>query len=105
MQDLNTQLNNQQKRVEFKETSYQEQLRKMNEKYTQSEAERQKITFDYNTLLAKLEETEKKHQGAAKEKERNYAEEKNRLNKKIDSLTQAVEKLKEEQADKETQLN
>lgn len=35
-QDLNVQLGNQQKRVEFKENSYQEQLRKMNEKYSQS---------------------------------------------------------------------
>lgn len=105
MADLNAQLANQQKRVEFKESSYQEQLRKMNEKYTQSEAERQKVTFDYNTLLAKLEETEKKHQANAKEKERNYSEEKNRLTKKIDSLTQQIEKLKEEQNDREAHLN
>ena len=58
--------------MEFKENSYQEQLRKINEKYTQSESERQKITFDYNTLLAKLEDAEKKHQATTKDKERNY---------------------------------
>ena len=40
----------------------------MNEKYTQSESERQKVTFDYNGLLAKLEEAEKKNQNIAKEK-------------------------------------
>lgn len=37
LQDASVQLANQQKRVEFKENSYQEQLRKMNEKYSQSE--------------------------------------------------------------------
>ena len=47
-------------------------MRKINEKYTQSESERQKITFDYNTLLAKLEDAEKKHQATTKDKERNY---------------------------------
>ncbi len=46
----------------------------MNEKYTQSENERQKITFDYNPLLAKLEEAEKKNQTSSKEKERAYTE-------------------------------
>ena len=46
----------------------------MNDKYTQSENERQKITFDYNSLLAKLEEAEKKHQNNAKEKERAFTE-------------------------------
>lgn len=99
------QLANQQKRVEFKESSYQEQLRKINEKYTQSESERQKLTFDYNTLLAKLEEAEKKNQATAKEKDRAYVEEKNRLSKKIDSLSQHIEKLKEEQSERENQLN
>lgn len=72
----------------------------MNEKYTQSENERQKITFDYNSLLAKLEQAEKKHQNNAKQKERAYTEEKNRLNKKIDQLNQNFDKLKEEHTEK-----
>jgi len=48
------------------------------------------VTFDYNGLLAKLEEAEKKNQNNAKEKERNYVEEKNKLAKKIDTLTQQI---------------
>jgi chromosome segregation ATPase len=97
-------LANQQKRVEFKENSYQEQLRKLNEKYTLSENERQKLTFDYNSLLAKLEETEKRNQATAKEKDRAYTEEKNKLNKRIDQLTQTLDKAKEDLAEKEVQL-
>lgn len=104
LQDLNVQLTNQQKRVEFKENSYQEQLRKMNEKYSQSENERQKLTFDYNSLLAKLEEAEKKHQATAKDKDRAFTEEKNRLNKKCDLLAQSLDKLKEEFTEKEIVL-
>ena len=56
-------------------------------------------------MLAKLEDAEKKHQGTMKEKERSFAEEKNRLNKKIDNLSQTVERMKEEQSDREGQLN
>jgi len=41
-------------------------------------------------LLARLEEAEKKNQMNAKEKERTYTEEKNKLNKKIDQLNQAL---------------
>lgn len=63
------------------------------------------MTFDYNSLLAKLEEAEKKHQATAKDKDRAFTEEKNRLNKKSDGLTQSLEKLKEEYAEKETVLN
>jgi len=77
----------------------------MNDKYTQSENERQKITFDYNSLLAKLEEAEKKHQNNAKEKERAFTEEKNRLNKKIDQLNQTLDKLKEDYNEKESHLS
>jgi hypothetical protein len=40
-----------------------------------------------------------------KEKERNFSEEKNRLNKKIDNLSQNIERMKEEQNDRESQLN
>ncbi len=51
---MQIQLSTNQKRIEFREASLQEQLQKQTEKYNLSESERQKITFEYNSLLTRM---------------------------------------------------
>lgn len=58
------------KRIEFKENTFKEQLQKLTEKYQQSEAERQKATFELNNMLTEFENIEKKSQLTTKDKER-----------------------------------
>lgn len=64
----------QQKRLEFKEASYQEQLKKAADRYVAAEGERQKLTLDFNNLMARMEEAEKKYLLSSKEKDRAYAD-------------------------------
>ncbi len=51
-----------------------------------------------------MEENEKKFQLNQKDKERFYNEEKNKLTKKLDGVTQQLEKLKEDYQDKDVGL-
>jgi len=57
----------------MKEQSYKDQLKKINEKYAQSESERQKAVIDYNNLLATIESNELKSQYALRDKERSMS--------------------------------
>lgn len=84
-----------QKRLDLKENSYKEQLKKLNEKYTQSESERQKALFDYNNLLAQIETSEKRNQLSLREKEKLLTDEKNKLAKRLEQLTMEHNGLKE----------
>ena len=54
----------------MKENSYREQLKKMTDKYGQSESERQKAIIEYNNLLAQLDSTDKKNQYMSRDKQR-----------------------------------
>lgn len=58
----------QEKRIQFKENTYKQQLQKMSEKYQQSEAERQKATYEVSQMLNEFEKNEKKNQLQNKER-------------------------------------
>jgi hypothetical protein len=60
-----------------------------------SEAERQKATIELSNLLTDLQNSEKKGQLAFKEREKNFIDEKAKLTKKVDSLTDQNKKLEE----------
>ena len=49
-------MNTQEKRIEFKESAFKEQMKKITEKYHQSEEERQKVTVNLNNLLSEMEQ-------------------------------------------------
>lgn len=49
--DLKININTQQKRIQLKQLSLKDQLNKLNEKYAQSEIERQKAVMDLNLML------------------------------------------------------
>ena len=56
LEDLKINKTAQDKKYEFKEQSFKEQFEKLNEKYQQSEAERQKSLYELNNKLAELGE-------------------------------------------------
>ena len=62
------------KKLEHKESSFLDQTRRINEKLIASEAEKQKLLFEQNSMLLKIEESERKNQSILREKERAYHE-------------------------------
>lgn len=73
----------QEKKIDYRENAFAEQVKKVNEKYQQSESERQKIMVDMNNMLTEYENREKKNLLQYKDKERVLLEDKNKLSKKI----------------------
>ena len=79
--------------AELRETTSREQLKKMEEKYRQSELEREHIAEEYNRALKTFEEGEKKYQLLIKDKERSALEDKGRIQKKIDQQSSSCHQL------------
>lgn len=52
-----------------------------------------------------MEESERKHQTVTKERERSIAEERIRLNKRVEQLSQELDRLRDDNADKQLQLS
>ena len=44
------------KRIEFKENAYKEQIKSLNDKYTSSESEKQRLLFEKNELINEYDE-------------------------------------------------
>lgn len=51
----------QEKKIDYRENAFAEQVKKVNEKYQQSESERQKIMVEMNNMLTEYESREKKN--------------------------------------------
>ena len=68
----------------------------MEEKYRQSELEREHIAEEYNRALKTFEEGEKKYQLLIKDKERSALEDKGRIQKRIDQQSSSCHQLEKE---------
>lgn len=73
----------------------QEQMRVLNEKYTNAESERKKQAYELHSTLSKLEESERRGQANMKERQRSYLEEKGKMVKNNDALSQQIAKCKQ----------
>ena len=95
LQEVNILLTNSSKKLEYREQITSEQLKKLTQKLSFSESEKQKLLVDQNNLLNKLEQSEKKNQTVLKEKERNFVEERSKYSKQIELLSSELNNLKE----------
>lgn len=65
------------------------------EKAVQLEKEITRKTYDYNTMLERVEAVEKANLVTSKDRERRHGEEKTALIKKVEALGQEVQRLKD----------
>lgn len=62
------------KRIEFKENAYKEQIKSLNDKYTSSESEKQRLLFEKNELINEYDERQKKDKLGSRDRERHLTE-------------------------------
>ena len=101
-EDAQQQYDNHLKRSEFKDTSYKDQLRALSDKLASSENEKQRMMYEKNDSISQFEEIEKTLRLGLKEKEKQFAEEKARLTKRIDQLVKECDQAKTLGLDNET---
>lgn len=76
------------RKIEIKEKAFEEEARLYSEKITQLEKDISKKTFEFNSLLEKMELAQRTAQLNMKDKEKRFLEDKTTYLKKIEILSQ-----------------